>query len=116
MKFFIMSVLLTMFAPNAFPSCLVRVEPDATHYHVIVWKHSDDGTQDTVNHSWVSKTKITELERLMENEKQLTLIYNAGSLTALRFEGGKGKKLADMSTSEKDAADKLSSLFNVNEK
>lgn len=109
--------MLTVYILNlpAFGSCLVRVDK-GKEYRVSIWKHSENQTPDDVQIRYCSEAEVDKLPILMRDHKSLSIVFNDGTFTSLKFSGSATKRWESLSEPERSMVEFIFRKFNPIEK
>lgn len=113
----IVLIMLTFYILNlqAFGSCLVKIEK-GKEYRVSIWRHSENATPDDVAIRYMPETEMDRLPILMKDHKSLSIIFNEGVFTSLKFSGTGTKRWESLSEPERGMVEFISRKFDTKEK
>lgn len=111
----LITTTISLFCLPAFGSCLVSIENGGKNHMVTIWKHTE-GTDDTVNHKYLSDKEMQPISGLLNAKNKTRIIFNDGVFTSMDYWDGSAKKWAQLSRAEKDAIFYLQEKFDVTEK
>lgn len=120
-KLIVTTLTLLILNLPAFGSCFVKVEKGG-EYRVQIWKHRENpnpslpNPPDEVKIRYCSDREMSPIAPIMAKHKAVTIIFNDGVFTSLKFADTETKRWANLSNGEKDMIEFIHMKFNILEK